>query len=67
MLTVIDFGKQVSIYRFELFAKARTLIDSFDTLDMDSKFIEIMSCEDIQTSLSYAIFKSFQRRKLFST
>ena len=52
-------------FRYELFTKARSMIVDFEILDLDSKFSQIMSCDAIQTTLSYTIFNSFQRRKLF--
>ena len=51
--------------RFELFEKAKNFIVDFDILDENHKFISLMSCDEIQPSLSYSIFNFFQRRKLF--
>lgn len=51
--------------RYELFEKASDLIDGFNLLCIDDKFISIMNCENIQYSLAHTLHKFFQRRKRF--
>ena len=45
--------------RFELFEKAKTVMNDFETLDINSKFLRLMSCDEIQLSLSFSIFNFF--------
>lgn len=45
--------------RFELFERTKNFIDDFDTLDINSKCLRIMSCDKIKSSLSYSILNFF--------
>ena len=48
--------------RYELFEKAKTFIDNFEHLNFDVKFISLMNCDEIQSTLPYTLFKFYQRR-----
>lgn len=52
--------------RCDLFCECNYLIENFDTMHMDDKFIFIMRSEEIQKCLCKILQKCFMRRKLFT-
>ena len=53
------------VLRYKLFEKAKTFIENFEHLNFDVKFISLMNCDEIQSTLSYTLFKFYQRRLKF--
>ena len=51
--------------RYELFQKARQFIENFENMSTELKFNALMTCNDIQVTLSYSIHKFYVRRKSF--
>ena len=51
--------------RYELFQKARQCIENFENMSTELKFNALMTCNDIQVTLSYSIHKFYVRRKSF--
>ena len=51
--------------RYEFFEKAKTFIENFEHLNFDVKFISLMNCDEIQSTLTYTLFKFYQRRLKF--
>ena len=47
--------------RYELFEKANTFIENFEHLSFDVKFISLMHCDEIQSTLPYTLFFNFIR------
>lgn len=52
--------------RFDLYSECSQHIHSFENLNDDLKFIQIMNCSEIQPFLCKSIHKFFMRRKLFT-
>lgn len=51
--------------RYDLFQKARQFIENFENMSTELKFNALMTCNDIQVTLSYSIHKFYVRRKRF--
>ena len=51
--------------RYDLLQRASELIENFANLSIENKFIALMSCNEIQVTLSYTLHKFYVRRKRF--
>lgn len=52
--------------RYNLFFEISKFVDNFHTLDIDTKFVKLMTCLDIQHYFCKILNKFYFRRKLFS-
>ena len=52
--------------RHNLFFEISKFVDNFHTLDIDTKFVKLMTCLDIQHYFCKILNKFYFRRKLFS-
>ena len=52
--------------RYNLFFEISKFIDNFHTLDIDTKFVKLMTCLDIQHYFCKILNKFYFRRKLCS-
>ena len=51
--------------RYELFQKALEIINNFNIMNVENKFIELMNCDKIQIMLAHTLHIFFTRRKRF--
>ena len=51
--------------RYELFQKALEIINNFNIMNVENKFIELMNCDKIQIMLAHSLHNFFTQRKRF--